>query len=61
MRQLFDSHSKTAKEALYLESGKIPLGFIIKSRRLMYWWHLVSLSEEKNPLKNISCSEEYAS
>ena len=44
LRQLFGAHSKTPIEAFYLESGKIPLHFIIQNRRLMYWWHLVKLS-----------------
>ena len=34
LRQMFVAHSKTAKEAFYLESGKVPLRYIIKSRRL---------------------------
>ena len=45
MRQLFGAHSKTAIEAFYLESGKMPLRFIIQNRRLMYWWHLVKLND----------------
>ena len=47
MRQLFGAHSKIPIEAFHLESGKIPLRFIIQSRRLMYWWNLVKLSENK--------------
>ena len=36
LRGLLSAHSKTPLEALYLESGCIPIRFIIKSRRLMY-------------------------
>ena len=47
MRQLFGAHSKTPIEAFYLESGKVLLRYVLKSRRLMYWWSLVRLSEDK--------------
>ena len=47
LRQLFGAHSKTPIEALYLESGKIPIRYIIKNRRLMYWWHLANISDDK--------------
>ena len=48
LRRLFDVPVTTPKESLYLEGGKMPVKFIIKSRRLMYWWHIVRL--EKNEL-----------
>ena len=47
MRQLFGAPSKTPIEAFYLESGKLPLRFIIQNRRLMYWFHLVKIGEDK--------------
>ena len=34
--KLLSAHSKTPSEALYLESGQIPLSYIWSSRRLMY-------------------------
>ena len=40
--------SKTPIEALYLETGKLPIKYIIQCRRLMYWWHLVK--QDKNKL-----------
>ena len=42
------AHSKTPKECLYLETGSMPIKFIIKQRRLMYWHHI--LSRENNEL-----------
>ena len=63
LRSLFKAHSKTPIEAFYLETGKYPLRYILKSRRLMYWWHMERLNGEKmlykflkaqqnNPVKN---------
>ena len=48
LRKLFDVPMTAPKESLYLEGGKIPIKFIIKMRRIMFWWHLTSL--EKNEL-----------
>ena len=35
LRALVDGHSKTSLEFLYLESGALPIRYIISSRRLM--------------------------
>ena len=45
MRKIFAAHSKTATELFYLETGKIPLRFIILKRRLMYLWHILTRDE----------------
>ena len=47
MRQIFKAHSKTAIELLYLETGKLPLRFIISKRRLMYFWQLLRTKENE--------------
>ena len=47
LRGIFSAHSKTPLEALYLESGAVPLRFIIKSRRLMYLHNLLQKSENE--------------
>ena len=47
LRRLFDVPVTTPKESLYLEGGKMPVKFIIKSRRVMYWWHIVSLDKSE--------------
>ena len=44
-RKRCEAHSKTAKEAFYLETGKILIRIIIQVRRLMYWWHINNLEE----------------
>ena len=34
-----------AKEGLYLETGKYPVSFIVKQRRLMYFWFLLNKAD----------------
>ena len=45
LRKLLGASSSTAIEALYLETGAMPLRFCIKSRRLMFYWTILSKSE----------------
>ena len=47
LRCILSAHSKTPLDALYLESGTVPLRFIIKSRRLMYLHNLLQKSENE--------------
>ena len=42
LRKIFNASSTTAIEALYLETGALPLRFVIKSRRLMFYWTLLN-------------------
>ena len=44
-RRLLNVQSSVPKESLYIEIGKLPVKFIIKTRRLMYWWHLANLNK----------------
>ena len=46
LRKLLCAHSKTPIEALYIETGKIPIHIVIQMRRLMYWWHLVNTEDD---------------
>ena len=41
MRRVLSAHSKTPIELLYLESGYIPIQFILKSRRLNFLWYIL--------------------
>ena len=41
LRKIFNAHSKTAIELLFLETAKIPIKFIISKRRLLYLWTLL--------------------
>ena len=47
MRKIFKAHSRTATELFYLETGKIPLRFVVYKRRLMYLWHILNTSENE--------------
>ena len=47
MRKIFNSHSKTACELFWLETGKIPIRYIIAKRRFMYLWQIVRQNEEQ--------------
>ena len=47
LRKIFKSHSKVAKEALFLELGVIPLRFIIMSRRINFLHYILSLNKSE--------------
>ena len=47
-RKIFGANRNTAKELFYLETGKIPLRYIISKRRLMFLWTV--LNREKDDL-----------
>ena len=42
LRHTLNAHSKTGIEWLYHDTGKLDLGSLIKIRRLMYLWHILS-------------------
>ena len=46
LRKIFSAHSKTAKELLYLESGNIPVRYIIVARRLNFLWYILNEAED---------------
>jgi len=48
LRKIFSAHSKTPLETLYLESGNIPIRFILISRRLNFLHYI--LNEENDSL-----------
>jgi len=47
LRGILKSHSKVAKESIYLETGLLPIRFIIKKRRLNYLRHILSRDKEE--------------
>ena len=47
MRRLFNVQISVPKESLYIESGVLPLTFLMKVRRLMYLWNILNLSEKE--------------
>ena len=48
MRKVFNVARTAPKEGLYIECGKMPIKFIIKMRRMMFHWHI--MSRNKNEL-----------
>ena len=47
LRSLLKAHSKISLEALYLETGSIPIKFIIKHRRLNYLYTIVNKESDE--------------
>ena len=47
MRNIFEAPKSAPRLGLYIESGKIPLRYIIKARRLLYYWHILHLNENE--------------
>ena len=50
-RQVFNVAKSTPREGLYLECGSLPIRFIVKIRRIMYYWHLVNRDSDELILK----------
>ena len=46
-RGLLAAHTKTPLEALYLETGSLPLRYIVKSRRIMYLHNILKKNENE--------------
>ena len=47
MRQLLNTCKTVAKESFYITFGKLPLRYIVKTRRLMYLWHILHTDESE--------------
>ena len=47
MMQVLQLPQSTPRLSLYVECGRIPLRYIIKSRRLMYYWKILNLKENE--------------
>ena len=47
IRKLLNGHSKTAKEAFYLETGLIPIRFVCIKRRIIYLHHVLNRPESE--------------
>ena len=47
MRKILDAHSKTATELFFLETGKIPIQFVISKRRLNYLWQILTRTNDE--------------
>ena len=47
LRKLLQAHSKTSVAFLHLETGNLPVRFILASRRLIYYHGILSKSEDE--------------
>ena len=47
LRKILSAHSKCPSEALYLELGILPISYIIKGRRLMFLYDILSRNENE--------------
>jgi hypothetical protein len=47
LRNILKAHSKTAKEFLYLETGTIPIRWIVAQRRINYLKHILSRDDNE--------------
>ena len=46
LRKIFSAPRSTPKELLYLESGCMPINYILKSRRLNFLWYLLNEKDD---------------
>ena len=46
-RRLLNVPVSVPKEGIYLEVGRISVKYIVKMRRMMYWWHLVNIDNSE--------------
>ena len=47
LRQIFEVAKSAPREGLYIECGKLPIKFIIKMRRMMFYWHILHRNENE--------------
>ena len=47
MRKIFDLPKSAPQIGLYAECGKIPIRYIIKTRRLLFYWHILHLDNKE--------------
>ena len=47
LRKLLDLPSSTPRISLYSECGKTPIKYLIKTRRLMFYWHVLQLNSDE--------------
>ena len=47
MRKPFSLAKSAPKEGLYIESGKLPIRFLVMTRRIMYFWHILQTEDDE--------------
>ena len=58
LRKLFNAHSKTSIAFMHLETGTLPLKFIIASRRLNYLHNILKRNDDEPILKVFNAQSE---
>ena len=59
LRKILNAHSKTPRESLYLETGTIPLRYLIKSRRIMYLHHILTRKPDALLLQTFQAQNKF--
>ena len=57
LRRILAAHSKTPKELLYLETGNIPVRYILMARRINFLHYILNENED-SLLHNFSQAQE---
>ena len=60
LRTIFKSHSKTSSAFLHLETGTIPIKYILASRRLNYLYNIIKRKENEVLLRVYNAQKEKA-
>ena len=60
LTRLFGVPSSCSYEAVYLETGILPVRFILQGRRLMYYWTLLNKSENELVKKVFDIQKEHS-
>jgi hypothetical protein len=60
MRSLFNVESGTPIESLFIETATVPLRFILKGRRIMYYWTLLKKGEHELVKRVFSAMKEFS-
>ena len=47
LRKFFDLPKSAPRLGLYSDCGKIPIKYLIKIRRLLFYWHILRLDKEE--------------
>ena len=60
LTRLFSTPSSCSYEAVFLETGCLPIRFIIQGRRLMYYWTLLNKSDDELVKKFFDVQKQFS-
>ena len=58
LKRIFEAPTTTSSKSLYLESGCMPIRFLIKARRIMFLHYLLNRNENELVLKVLNAQKE---